>query len=115
MHTSRVCNLALLPPKSAWSLYPPLLQLAKKNGGVTPTKHDQATAAAMTRHPSYMQAVSALSYVTPSSPLTHSNLSLYDYSLISQMHATFAYFLVRSGLSLVLRIFNQMRLSVKFD
>ena len=76
----------------------------------TTTKHDHATAAAITRHPSYMQAVSALRFVIPSSPLVHSYLPQYDYSLILQMHATFDYFLVCTGLSLVLRIFNQIRL-----
>ena len=79
------------------------------------TKDDHAATAAIWRHPSYMQAVNTLRYVTPSSPLLHSYLPRYDYSLILQMHATFAYFLVCSGLSLVLRIFNQMRLVVEFD
>ena len=81
----------------------------------TPTKHDHATTAPLIRHSSYIQAVSALRYVTPSLPLVHSYLSQYDYSLILQMHATFAYFLVCSGFSLVLGIFDQMRLHVKFD
>ena len=74
------------------------------------TKDDHAATAAIWRHPSYMQVVSTLRYVTPSSPLFHSYLSRHDYSLILQMHATFAYFSVCSGLSLMLRIFSQMRL-----
>ena len=79
------------------------------------TKHDHATAAAITRHPSYMQVVSALRFVIPSSPLVHSYLSQYDYNLMLQVHATFAYFLVCFGLSLVLKISNQTRLGIEFD
>lgn len=47
LHTSRVCNLALLSPESAWSICPHLLQLASKMEESTTTKHDPVTAATM--------------------------------------------------------------------
>ena len=78
-------------------------------------KYDHATTAAIWRHPSYIQVVSTLRNVTSSLALFHSYLSQYDYSLILQMHATFPYYLVCYSLSLVLRIFNPMRLVIKFD
>ena len=70
LHTSRVCDPALQSPESAWSMCPPLLQLAPKMLESSTIKYDHATSSAISRHPSYMQVVSALRYVTPSSPIS---------------------------------------------
>ena len=70
VHTSCVCDPALQSPESAWSMCPPLLQLASKMEESSTIKYDHATYAAISRHPSYMQVVSALRYVTPSSPIS---------------------------------------------
>ena len=70
LHTSRVCDPALQSLESAWSMCPPLLQLAPKMLESSTIKYDHATSSAIARHPSYMQVVSALRYVTPSSPIS---------------------------------------------
>ena len=70
LHTSRVCDPALLSPESAWSMCPPLLQLASKTEESSTSKYDHATTATISRHPSYMQMIRALKYVTPSSSIS---------------------------------------------
>ena len=70
LHTSRVCDPALQSPESAWSMCRPLLLLTSNMEESSTTNHDHATSVAISRHPSYMQVVSALRYVTPSSPIS---------------------------------------------
>ena len=70
LHTSRVCDPALQSPESAWSMCRPLLLLTSNMEESSTTKHDHATSAAISRHRSYMQVVSALRYVTPTSPIS---------------------------------------------
>ena len=79
------------------------------------TRCNHATTAATPRLTSIYVAgkyAQVCTKVSQCSSTLHSYLSPFEYSL---MHTTFAYFLVCSGFSLALGIFNQMRLRVKFD
>ena len=79
------------------------------------TRCDRATTAATPRLTSIYVAgkyAQVCTKVSQCSSILHSYLSPFEYSL---MHTTFAYFLVCSGFSLALGIFQQMRLRVKFD
>ena len=82
------------------------------------TRCNHATTAATPRLSSIYAAgkyTQVWAKVIQCSPILHSYLSPLEHSLILQMHAIFACFLVCSGFSLVLGIFDQMRLHVKFD
>ena len=82
------------------------------------TTCDHASIAATPRLPSIHAAgkyTQVCAKVSQCSSILHSYLSPFEHSLIFQMYAIFAYFLVWSGFGLVLGMFNQMRLRVKFD
>ena len=70
LHTNRVYDPSQQSPESAWSMCPPLLQLTSKMEKSSTIKYDHDTSAAISRHLTYMQVVSALRYVTASSPIS---------------------------------------------
>ena len=116
LHTSRVYDLALIIRLNRHGV---LLRSShiKREESLT-TRCNHATTAATPRLPSIYDAgkyTQVCAKVSQCSPILHSYLSPFEHSLILQMHAIFACFLVCSGFSLVLGIFDQMRFHVKFD
>ena len=113
LHTSRVYDLALI---IRLSMHGALLgSSSHKKGESSTTRCDHATTAATPRLPSMYATgkyTQVCAKVSQCSSTLHSYLSPFEYSL---MHTTFTYFLVCSGFSLALGIFNQMRLRVKLD
>ena len=62
-------HILRLQSSCQWNM-PARPRLTSKMEKTSTIKYDHATSAAISRHPSYMQVVSALRYVTPSSPIS---------------------------------------------
>ena len=116
LHTSYVYDLPLIIRLSSDGLSDLLRFSSHQKEESSTTICDHATTAATPRLPSIYAAgkyAQVCAKVSQCSSILHSYLSPFEHSLIFQMYATFAYFLVCSGFGLVLGIFNQMRLHVK--